>query len=184
MKTTILLIAALAVSGCGKKTDGAGGGSAGADDKACTAAIGKAVDTMIEGRRKMVVDQRAAAGLPPQDPDMTQMTALSTKLRTTLVTRCTEDKWPATVVTCFDRRIGLRLDQEVRGRPDARAEPEAPAGGDEGDDGRPDAAGWADLRTDRWLPASSHPRPARRSRRPAARVALLRGQAPRRKPWG
>ncbi len=102
MNKTILLVAALAVAGCKKSDGGAGeGGSAATDDKACTAAIGKAVDTMIEGRRKMIAEQRAKSGQPPQEPDMTQMNEVSTKLRGTLITRCTEDKWPASVVSCF-----------------------------------------------------------------------------------
>jgi len=74
----LLLIAALAMAGCSKKSDAGSAQAGGAG--ACGDAIAKAVGAM------------------PGGPGAGDVQA---KLKTILTTRCTEDKWPAAVVDCY-----------------------------------------------------------------------------------
>jgi hypothetical protein len=70
----ILFAAALVVSGCSKKSETTASGPS------CAEAVGKAVGAMPGG---------------PGGGDV------QAKLTTIMTTRCTEDKWPAAVVTCY-----------------------------------------------------------------------------------
>jgi len=92
----VSVVVLCAVVGCKKKGDAA---ATGEGSSACSVAIGKAVDTMMAGRKKVADAQRAANGLPPQDEN--QLSEVATKLRGVLVTRCTEDTWSSQVVACF-----------------------------------------------------------------------------------
>jgi hypothetical protein len=98
---TILLVAALALVGCSKKSDSGAGAAAG---PSCADAIAKAVGAM------------------PAGPGGGEVQG---KLKTVLTTRCTEDNWPAAVVTCYATeakdmasmrkcREGLPADQQDR----------------------------------------------------------------------
>lgn len=69
----ILFAAALVVTGCGKKSETAGGPS-------CADAVSKAVGAM------------------PGGPGGGEVQA---KLQTIMTTRCTEDKWPAEALSCY-----------------------------------------------------------------------------------
>lgn len=70
----ILFAAALVVTGCSKKSDTSSGGPS------CAEAVGKAVGAM------------------PGGPGGGEVKA---KLQTIMTTRCTEDKWPPAVVSCY-----------------------------------------------------------------------------------
>ena len=84
--TTFVMIALLAAAGCSKK-----GSSASSSD--CEAAIAKGTDSLLA-----TVKSRAAS--PQMQESMTEMVG---KMKTTLTTRCTEDKWSAEVIECFTK---------------------------------------------------------------------------------
>ena len=70
----ILFVAALAVVGCGKKSESTASGPS------CADAVGKAVSAM------------------PAGPTGGEVQA---KLQSIMTTRCTEDKWPEAARTCY-----------------------------------------------------------------------------------
>lgn len=86
MKKLLLLSAVLAFGACKKSDDAAkGGGAAGL----CEAAIGKAV-------------AKLPAGVNPA------ATGVQDRLKSVLIARCTEDKWPAEVITCYESASGMQ----------------------------------------------------------------------------
>jgi hypothetical protein len=91
----IVLIALLAAAGCSKKGSGSG---AGGD---CEAAMTKGTDGLLA-----TVKSRA----PAQQVD--SLTEMVGKMKTTLTTRCNEDKWSAEAIDCFTK---LNSQQEMRG---------------------------------------------------------------------
>src|ERR1700690_4464318 len=102
-KQFLALTLALALAACGSKS----GGSA-----ACGDAIGKAVDQMFAKNR-----QRVEAHASGADPDLLKdqlagMDEMAGKLKTALVTRCSEDAWSDEVVKCFD---GAASREDMRG---------------------------------------------------------------------
>ena len=79
MKTlAFLLVAALAVPGCSKKSSGG----------ACEAAINGAVDRMTQSR---------GSAMPPQMKEMVD------KLKAVVLKRCTEDHWSDEVIDCYGK---------------------------------------------------------------------------------
>jgi len=81
MKKLLLLAAVLAFGSCKKSDDAAKGG--GGDGPSCEAAISKAV-------------AKLPAGMNPT------ATGVSDRLKAVLTARCTEDKWPAEVIACYE----------------------------------------------------------------------------------
>ena len=75
---TILFLAAIALAGCSKKGDSAA--------SACSDAIGKGVDAMMNG---------GGGEMPPA------MKAAGDTLKKTITNRCVEDKWSAEVIDCY-----------------------------------------------------------------------------------
>jgi hypothetical protein len=95
MKKLIWIIAAVALVACSKKSDDAGKGAAaggvgtmagGGEVPTCAAAAGKAISTL-------------GAGM--------EASGLKEKLLGIYTTRCTEDKWPAEVIQCYDAAAGM-----------------------------------------------------------------------------
>jgi hypothetical protein len=80
MKTMWILALALAVASCSKK-----GGDA------CTDAVNKAVDQMMS--------RMSGANVP--DEMKAAMKERGDALKKVIITRCTEDKWPAEVTDCY-----------------------------------------------------------------------------------
>jgi hypothetical protein len=90
----IVLAALLATSACKKSTT--------AD---CARSIGKGVDQLRERRKQMMAVRQA--NLSPSvkadaEAQAKMMETFSEKLKATLTTRCTEDKWPAEVIDCYE----------------------------------------------------------------------------------
>jgi hypothetical protein len=81
---TIVLVALLTAAGCSKK---------GSD---CDSAIGKGMDNFSA---TLKANSGKSSMITPQI--MEEMQKRLGTLRTTLIQRCTEDKWPAEVTTCF-----------------------------------------------------------------------------------
>ncbi|HSR99856.1 MAG TPA: hypothetical protein VLM79_22535 [Kofleriaceae bacterium] len=82
----IILIALLVAAGCSKK--GASGGSGGE----CEAAMAKGTDSLMT-----TVKTRA-------NPQMMEsVTEMVGKMKSTLTTRCTEDKWSPESIDCFSK---------------------------------------------------------------------------------
>jgi hypothetical protein len=94
MKTIGFVLVCVLAAGCSKKTEKAEGAGA------CAPAINKAIDSMMESRKK-IIDERAKTGqnIPPGMVEAMQQTAEN--LRTVLVSSCVADKWPDAVITCF-----------------------------------------------------------------------------------
>jgi hypothetical protein len=82
----IVLVAVLAAAGCSKKRSD------------CDAAIAKAMDSFAASIK---------ADSPNPQVQETRLTVIG-KLRGTLTQRCTEDKWPAEVVSCFTTVVGMK----------------------------------------------------------------------------
>jgi hypothetical protein len=88
MKTIVLvaLLAFLAAAGCSKKTSD------------CDAAIGKGIDNFAASVKTEA---------PNPQVQETRLTVIG-KLRGALTQRCTEDKWPAEVVSCFRTVVSMK----------------------------------------------------------------------------
>lgn len=82
---TMVFVALLAAAGCSKKSSD------------CDASIGKGMDSFAA---------TVKASAPPQMQEA-RLTVIS-KLRGTLTQRCTEDKWPADVVSCFTTVVSMK----------------------------------------------------------------------------
>jgi hypothetical protein len=104
MKKLIWIIAAVALVACSKKSDDAGkGAAAGGGEKAagggevptCAAAAAKAISSLGAGME--------ASGLKEQ-------------LLSIYTTRCTEDRWPAEVIQCYDAAAGMAGMTACRGK--------------------------------------------------------------------
>ncbi len=102
MKKLIWIIVAVALVACSKKSDDAGKGAAGGGGTAgggevptCAAAVGKAISTL-------------GAGM--------EASGLKEKLLGIYTTRCTEDKWPAEVIQCYDAAVGMPGMTACRGK--------------------------------------------------------------------
>jgi hypothetical protein len=88
---TILLLAALALVGCGSKKSGSA--------SACASAINKGVDTMMAaGAQRMA----AMGGSMPAEMKA-KMDGAAVKLKQVITNRCTEDKWSAEIVDCYGK---------------------------------------------------------------------------------
>jgi hypothetical protein len=85
MKKLLLFSAVLAFGACKKSDDAAKGGAAG---PSCEAAITKATAKLPAGSNP------AATGVQE-------------RLKSVLIARCTEDKWPAEVITCYETASGM-----------------------------------------------------------------------------
>ena len=83
----IVLIALLVAAGCSKK------GSAGGSGGECEAAMTKGTDSLL-------TTVKTRAGNPQAIESLTEMVG---KMKATLTTRCTEDKWSADAVDCFSK---------------------------------------------------------------------------------
>ena len=93
MKTSIAFVAVLALVGCkkdGGSSAAAGGGGGGGD---CAVSIGKGVD-------KMAAARSGGKDLTPEIK--AKMDEFTGKMKDVIVKRCTDDKWPAEVIACFE----------------------------------------------------------------------------------
>ena len=93
---TIVMVALLAAAACNKS----------APTSECEVSVGKGLDTFaatVKARTNNVEMQK-------------QMTGVVGKLRTTLVQRCTEDKWAPEVLTCFQTVTNMRDMQACQGK--------------------------------------------------------------------
>ena len=79
-------LASLAAAGCSKKTSD------------CDAAIGKAIDNFAGSIKTEA---------PNPQVQQTRLTVIG-KLRGALTQRCTEDKWPPEVVSCFRTAVSMK----------------------------------------------------------------------------
>ncbi len=94
-KLSWIIVAAVAVAlvGCSKKSDDAGkgaaaggSGSGGGEVPTCAAAVSKAISTL-------------GAGM--------EASGMKEKLQGIYTTRCTEDRWPAEVIKCYEAAAGM-----------------------------------------------------------------------------
>jgi hypothetical protein len=106
MKTMLALALALSLfAGCKK------GGSAASQ---CSDAVTKSVDKMIAARKQRLDEQGSA--LPPElkarmEERSKKMDEVSGALKQAMTNRCTEDKWSADVIKCYD---GAGSMEEIR----------------------------------------------------------------------
>jgi len=91
----VILIALLVAAGCSKKGSSGGGGE-------CEAAMAK-------GTESLLATVKTRAGNPQMIESLTEMVG---KMKTTLTTRCSEDKWSADAIDCFSK---LTSQAELRG---------------------------------------------------------------------
>jgi hypothetical protein len=91
----VILIALLIAAGCSKKGSSGGGGE-------CEAAMAK-------GTESLLATVKSRAGSPQMIETVTEMVG---KMKATLTTRCTEDKWSAEAIDCFTK---LTSQAELRG---------------------------------------------------------------------
>jgi hypothetical protein len=96
MKTAFALTLALSLFGGCKKRSAA---------SQCSDAVTKSVDKMIASRKQRLDEQ--GSNLPPElkarmEERSKQMDEVSGGLKQAMTNRCTEDKWPADVLKCFD----------------------------------------------------------------------------------
>jgi hypothetical protein len=85
MKTSLAFVAVLAVAAVGCKKSGGG-------DADCTASVTKGIDQMAASR----------SGKDLRPEVKAKMDDFTSKMKGVVIQRCTEDKWPADVVKCFD----------------------------------------------------------------------------------
>src|SRR6185436_9641465 len=97
IKKLIWITVVVALAACSKKRDDAGkGGAAGAGGaSACANAAAKGVASLSGGPE--------AGGVKE-------------KLQAIYTTRCTEDKWPAEVIQCFETAVGMQGLKTCRGK--------------------------------------------------------------------
>ena len=105
MKTIGLLLALSLFAGCKK------GGSAASQ---CSDAVSKGVDKMIAMRKQKLDEQ--GSNLPPElkarmDERSKKMGEVAGPLKQTMTNRCTEDKWSADVLKCYDATSSM---EEIR----------------------------------------------------------------------
>jgi hypothetical protein len=92
MKTSIALVAALALAGVGcSKKDGGSSAAAGGGD--CTGSISRGVD-------KMAAARSGGKDLTPEIK--AKMDEFTGKMKDVIIKRCNDDKWPAEVIACFE----------------------------------------------------------------------------------
>jgi hypothetical protein len=91
---TIMFVVLLAAAGCSKK---------GSD---CDASIGKGIDNFAATIK---------ASAPNPQIQESKLSMLG-KLRTTLIQRCTADKWPPEVVSCFATVVMMKDVQTCQGK--------------------------------------------------------------------
>ncbi len=95
MKTTLAAVLALSLfAGCKKSST-----------SQCADSINKSVDKMIASRKERLAEQGSA--LPPEmkarmDERAKKMDEVSGALKQAMTNRCTEDKWSADVLKCYD----------------------------------------------------------------------------------
>ena len=94
MKTILFLITMSAVAavgaGCSKK---------GASSGSCAGAVSKGVDTMMAAGQKRM--ESMPGGMPADIK--AKMDEASAKLKTVIANRCTEDKWSAEIIDCYNK---------------------------------------------------------------------------------
>jgi len=106
MKSTLVLALTLSLfAGCKK------GGSAASE---CSSAVSKGVDKMIAARKQKLDEQ--GSNLPPElkarmDERSKKMDEVSGALKQAMTNRCTEDKWSADVLKCYDTAASM---EEIR----------------------------------------------------------------------
>jgi len=106
MKSTLVLALTLSlVAGCKK-------GSSAASE--CSSAVSKGVDKMIAARKQKLDEQ--GSNLPPElkarmDERSKKMDEVSGALKQAMTNRCTEDKWSADVLKCYDTAASM---EEIR----------------------------------------------------------------------
>jgi hypothetical protein len=110
MKTMLALALALSVfAGCKK------GGSAASQ---CSDAVTKSVDKMIASRKQRLDEQ--GSNLPPElkarmEERSKKMDEVSGALKQAMTNRCTEDKWSADVLKCYEGAGSMEDIRKCRG---------------------------------------------------------------------
>jgi hypothetical protein len=105
MKSTLVLALTLSLfAGCKK----------GSSASSCSSAVSKGVDKMIAARRQKLDEQ--GSNLPPElkarmDERSKMMDEVAGPLKQTMTNRCTEDKWSADVLKCYDAASSM---EEIR----------------------------------------------------------------------
>ncbi|HEU4727187.1 MAG TPA: hypothetical protein VFT22_04845 [Kofleriaceae bacterium] len=94
----IVCVALLALAGCGSKKS--------SESSECEVAIGKGLASYADKIKSMSPTPQAQEG----------RLAMIDRLRGTLTKRCTEDKWPPNVVTCFSTVESMRDIQTCQAR--------------------------------------------------------------------
>ena len=107
MKTMLALALALSLFGCKKK-------SAASE---CSSAVSKGVDKMISMRKQRLDEQ--GSNLPPElkarmDERSKKMDEVSGALKQAMTNRCTEDKWSADVIKCYDSADSMEAIRSCR----------------------------------------------------------------------
>jgi len=107
MKTMLALALALALFGC-KKNSAA---------SECSSAVSKGVDKMISMRKQRLSEQ--GSNLPPElkarmDERAKKMDEVSGALKQAMTNRCTEDKWSADVIKCYDSADSMEAIRSCR----------------------------------------------------------------------
>jgi len=106
------IVLALALSACdGKSEDNAGGGN---ETTPCDAAINRGID--------MTLEKRMSRGPMAGTPDAKKLVdELKPKLKSALTQLCINDKWPESVVSCFQTaadvapcKDGLKPEQRTK----------------------------------------------------------------------
>ncbi|MBV8756257.1 MAG: hypothetical protein JO257_03210 [Deltaproteobacteria bacterium] len=104
MKTTLAALLALSLfAGCKKSST-----------SQCADSINKSVDKMISSRKDRLAAQGSA--LPPEmkarmDERVKLMDEMGASMKQVMTNRCTEDKWPADVLKCYE---GAGSVEEIR----------------------------------------------------------------------
>jgi outer membrane murein-binding lipoprotein Lpp len=110
MQWRSVALAAVLAAGCGSKASDT---PAASDTSTCAGAVDAAGVSLMDARKKTIADRLGSATDPQKESRLIERAQkVIDQVKAPLLARCTEDKWPAEVLTCLTT---VRKQEELRG---------------------------------------------------------------------